>query len=76
MSLPSSLDKYMETDKQRGFSRDFIVGWKTTKGGSKRLSPFTAEVARLTNELREALPHQTARRVDACCLRPTGDVSA
>jgi acyl dehydratase len=28
MPIPSRLDKYVETEKQRNFSRDFMVGWE------------------------------------------------
>ena len=27
MPVPARLDKYIETDKQRHFSRDFMIGW-------------------------------------------------
>jgi hypothetical protein len=28
MSVPSRLDRYIETEKQRHFPRDFMVGWE------------------------------------------------
>jgi acyl dehydratase len=28
MSVPSRLDRYIETEKQKHFSRDFLVGWE------------------------------------------------
>src|SRR3954453_20325839 len=28
MPVPARLDKYIETEKQRHFSRDFMVGWE------------------------------------------------
>ena len=28
MPVPARLDKYIETDKQRHFSRDFMIGWE------------------------------------------------
>src|SRR6266446_6319867 len=28
MPVPSRLDEYIETEKQRHFSRDFVVGWE------------------------------------------------
>jgi len=28
MPVPSRLDRYVETEKQRHFSRDFMIGWE------------------------------------------------